>query len=74
MDKHTQTIQLSVFDHSVGLALKGLNEFTLNHFTIYPKSNLKVCNASPKNSQQELFVSSATLQDQILEERKGDRF
>lgn len=47
-----------------------LNEFTLNHFTTYPKSNLRLCNISPKI----FIVSSAKLHNQILGKRKGYRF
>ena len=32
----------------------GFNEFTLNHFRIYPKSNLRLCNISPNIFPQEV--------------------
>ena len=36
----------------------GFNDFTLNHFRMCRKSNLRLCNISPNIFSQELNVSS----------------
>ena len=53
----------------------GLNEFTLNHVRIYPKSNLRLCNIRPNIFTQELSViSSAKLDMSDFETKKSLSF
>ena len=55
---------MSVFVPSImnwNLPGLGFNEFTLNHFRIYPESNLRLCNISPNIFPQEVGFNEFTL-------------
>ena len=52
----------------------GFNEFTLNHFRICPKSNLRLCNISGKIFPQELSVLLAKLHMSDFEIEKSISF
>ena len=69
---------ISVFVHNIinwNLPGFAFNEFTISHFRIYPKLNLRLCNISPNIFPQELCaLSSAKWDMSDFETRKNMSF